>query len=94
MAEITAIVTSIDELAAYKLSDDLLLELLSVTATAEHDPQPAARTPTRVEVIEPVELIKHQPPGGYFLDNRQVRLTCAKGAAVHLEGRIRFRTIS
>jgi hypothetical protein len=35
MAEIVTVVTSIDPLAPYKVSDDLLLELVNVTATVE-----------------------------------------------------------
>jgi hypothetical protein len=92
MAEITAVITSIDELAAYKLSDDLLLELVSVTVG--EDPERAAGNPSRVEAVEPLELIKHQPPGGYFLDNHQVKLTCAKSAGVRLGDPIKFRIIS
>ena len=35
MAEISMVVTSIDPLAPYKVSDDLMLELVNVTATVE-----------------------------------------------------------
>jgi hypothetical protein len=92
MAEITTIVTSIDTLAAYKVSDDLMLELVSVTATVENDPRRATDT-QRVEVVEPLELVKHQPSGGYMLDNSQVQLTCAKSAGVCLGDQIKFRII-
>jgi hypothetical protein len=37
MAEIYMLVTSIDPLAAYKVSDDLIVELVNVTATVEDD---------------------------------------------------------
>jgi hypothetical protein len=37
MAEISMLVTSIDPLAAYKVSDDLIVELVDVTATVEDD---------------------------------------------------------
>jgi hypothetical protein len=92
MAEITAVVTSIEELAAYKLSDDLVLELVNVTATVEHDAERAMGS-ARVEVIEPLNLIKHQPSGGYLLDDRKVQLTCAKSAGVRIGDLIKFRTI-
>jgi len=37
MAEISMVVTSIDPLAPYKVSDDLILELVNVTVTVEDD---------------------------------------------------------
>ena len=37
MAELTTVVTSIDPLAPYKVCDDLILELVNVTATVEDD---------------------------------------------------------
>jgi hypothetical protein len=37
MAEIVTLVTSIDPLAPYKFSDDLMLELVNVTAAVEND---------------------------------------------------------
>ena len=36
-----------------------------------------------IEIVEPHNLAKHQPPGGYLLDNRQVQMTCAKSAGVY-----------
>jgi hypothetical protein len=93
MTEISTVVTSIDELAPYKLSDDLLLEMVSVTVRIEQDPEHGTPKPARVEIFEPLNLIKHQPPGGYLIDNRQVRLTCAKSAGVRIGDSIRFRTI-
>jgi hypothetical protein len=93
MAEITTVVSSIDELAPYRLSDDLLLELVSLTATVEQDAEHGTAGPARVEVFEPLNLIKHQPPGGYAIENRQVRLTCAKSAGVRVGDSIRFRTV-
>ena len=42
MAEISMLVTSIDPLAAYKVSDDLILELMSVTASVEDDSEGAS----------------------------------------------------
>ena len=84
MAVITLLVTSIDPLAPYKASDDLLLELVSVVATVHEDPDGASAAASRVEILEPINLAKHQPPGGYILDNRHLQLTCAKNAEVRL----------
>jgi transposase-like protein len=42
MAEISMLVTSIDPLAAYKVSDDLILEFMSVTASVEDDSEGAS----------------------------------------------------
>ncbi|MBV9105315.1 MAG: hypothetical protein JO313_04755 [Verrucomicrobia bacterium] len=94
MAEITMAVTSIDSLAPYKVSADLMLELINVTATVEDDPEGASVGTWWVQIIEPPELVKHQPPGGYILDNRQVHMTCAKSAGVSLGDRIKFTIVS
>jgi len=93
MAEIYMLVTSIDPLAAYKVSDDLIVELVNVTATVEDDSEGASVGTWWVQIIEPHKLVKHQPHGGYMLDNRQVRLTCAKSAGVGLGNRIKFRIV-
>ena len=87
------LVTSIDPLAAYKVSDDLIVELVNVTATVEDDSEGASVGTWRVQIIEPHKLVKHQPHGGYMLDNRQVQLTCAKSAGVGLGNRIKFRIV-
>ena len=68
------LVTSIDPLAAYKISDDLILELMSVTASVEDDSEGASVGTWWVQIVEPHELVKHQRHGGYMLDNRQVHL--------------------
>jgi hypothetical protein len=91
MAEITMVVNSIDFLPPYKVSDDLVLELVSVTAIVKLDPEGAAAAPCRVEIVEPHTLIVHQPPGGYLLENRQMQMTCAKSAGVRLGDEIKFR---
>jgi hypothetical protein len=78
------VVNSIDPLAPYKASGDLVLELVSITAIIEDDPEGAAATPCRVEIVEPHSLIVHQPPGGYLLENRQMQMTCAKSVGVRL----------
>ena len=88
------LVTSIDPLAAYKVSDDLIVELVNVTATVEDDSEGASVGTWWVQIVEPLELVKHQPPGGYMLDNRQVQMTCAKSAGVSLGDRINFRIVS
>ena len=93
MAEIVTLVTSIDPLAPYKVSDDLMLELVNVTATVEDDPEGAVADSCRVEIIEPHNLIKNQPRGGYMLDDRKVQMTCAKSAGVHLGLQIKFRVV-
>ena len=93
MAEIVTLVTSIDPLAPYKFSDDLMLELVNVTAAVENDLEGAAVGACWVEIIEPHNLAKHQPCGGYMLDNRQVQMTCAKSAGVSLGDRIKFRIV-
>jgi hypothetical protein len=63
-------------------SDDLVLELVSVTAIVKMDPEDAAAAPSRVEIVEPHTLTVHQPPGVYLLDNRRVQMTCARSAGV------------
>ena len=93
MAQIVMVVTSIDTLAAYKVSDDLILELVGVTATVDDDSEGASVGSWWVQVVEPHELVKHQPHGGYMLDNRQVQMTCAKSAGISLGDRIKFRII-
>ena len=87
------VVTSIDPLAPYKISDDLMLELVNVTATVEDDSEGAAEGTWWVQIVEPHELVKHQPPGGYILDNRQVQMTCANSAGISLGDRIKFRIV-
>ena len=93
MAEIITLVTSIYPLAPYKASDDLMLELVNVTATVEDDPEGAAAGTCRVEIIEPHNLIKNQPHGGYMLYDRQVQMTCSKSTGVSLGLRITFRVL-
>ena len=74
------LVTSIDPLAPYRVSDDLILELMRVTASVEDDSEGASVGTWWVQIVEPHKLIKHQPHGGYMLDNRQVQMTFAKSA--------------
>jgi hypothetical protein len=93
VAEIIMLVNSIDLLAPYKVSDDLILELVNVRALIKIDPEGAAAAASWIEVIEPHNLAVHQPPGGYLLDNRQVQMTCAKSAGVHLGDEIRLRVV-
>jgi len=88
------LVSSIDPLAPYKVSDDLMLELVSVTAIIKIDPGGAAAAPCRVEIIEPHNLAVHQPRGGYMLCDRHVQMTCAKGTGVRPGDEIRFRVVS
>jgi hypothetical protein len=88
------LVNSIDPLAPYKVSDDLVLELVSITAIVEDDPEGAAAAPCRVDIVEPHTLIVHQPPGGYLLEDRQVHMTCAKSAGVRLGDEIKFMVAS
>jgi hypothetical protein len=47
-----------------------------------------------IEIIEPHNLAKHQPRGGYMLVDRQVQMTCAKSSSIHLEDEIRARVVS
>ena len=94
MAELITIVTSIDPLAPYKVSDDLMLELVNVTATVEDDSEGASVGTWWVQIVERHELVKHQPPGGYMLDNRQVQITCAKNSGISLGDQLRFRIVS
>jgi hypothetical protein len=88
------LVNSLDPLPPYKVSDDLVLELVSITAIVEEDPEGAAAAPCRVEIVDPHTLIVHQPPGGYLLEDRQVHMTCAKSAGVRLGDEIKFRVAS
>lgn len=87
------LINSIDPLAPYKVSDDLILELVNVTALLKNDPEGVAAADCWIEVVEPHNLAKHQPRGGYILDNRQVQMTCAKSAGVRLGDEIRFRAV-
>jgi hypothetical protein len=93
MAEVFLLVTSVDPLAPYKVSDDLMLELVNIVATVENDPGGAAAGTCAVEIVEPLNLAKHQPRGGYILDNHQVQLTCAKSAGVRLGDQIKVRAV-
>jgi hypothetical protein len=93
MAEISMLVTSIDVLAAYKVCDDLIVDLVDVTATVEDDSEGASVGTWWIQIIEPHKLVAHQPHGGYMLDNRQVQMTCAKSAGVSLGDRIKFRIV-
>jgi hypothetical protein len=93
MAEISMVVTSIDPLAAYKVSDDHILELVNVAASVEDDSEGASVGAWWVQIVEPHKLVKHQPHGGYMLDNRQVQMTCAKSAGISLGDRIKFRIV-
>ena len=80
MAEISMLVTSIDPLAAYKVSDDLILEFMSVTASVEDDSEGASVGTWWVQIVEPHKLVKHQPHGG-FTDGRQVNAPKQKRAS-------------
>jgi len=93
MAEVTMLVSSIDNLAPYRVSSDLVLELVNVVAIIKTDPEDISAGPCRIEIIEPHNLATHQPPGGYILDNRQVQMTCSKSAEIHLEDEIKFRMV-
>jgi|HubBroStandDraft_6_1064221.scaffolds.fasta_scaffold111985_2 hypothetical protein len=93
VAEIIVLVNSIDPLAPYKASGDLVLELVSVTAIVKEDPEDASAAACRVEIVEPHHLAIHAPPGGYLLDNRQVQMTCANSAGVRLGDAIKLRVV-
>ena len=86
-------VTSIDPLAPYKFSDDLILELVNVTATLEDDPGDALPDTCWVQIVEPHHLLKHQPDGGYMLDNRRVQMTFLRRAEIRLSDRVKFRIL-
>jgi hypothetical protein len=60
------LVNSIDSLAPYKVSDDLILELVHVTAFIKIDPEGAAAAACWIGVIEPHNLTVHQPPRAYL----------------------------
>jgi hypothetical protein len=87
------LVNSIDALAPYKVSDDLILELVNVTALIKIDSEGAAAAACWIEIIEPHNLAKHQPRGGYLLDNRQIQMTCARSSGVQLGDEIRARVV-
>jgi hypothetical protein len=93
MAEIIALVISVDPLSPFKVSDDLVIEFVNVSALVRNDSENAAADTCRVEVTEPHNLIKNQPPGGYILANRHVQMTCAKSAEVRLGQEIKFRVV-
>ena len=86
-------VNSIDPLAPYKVSNDLVLELVSVTAIVKVDPEGAAASACWVEIVEPHNLALHEPPGGYSLGDRLLQMTCAKSADVRLRDEIRVRVV-
>ena len=58
MAEISMVVTSIDSLAPYKVSADLILELVNVSATVADDPEDAAAGLHWVQIVRADELLK------------------------------------
>jgi hypothetical protein len=93
VAEIIMVVNSIDPLAPYKAADDLVLDLVNVTAIIKNDPDDAGAAPCRVEIIEPHNLAIHEPPGGFMLANRQIQMTCAKNSGVCLGDEIRLRVV-
>jgi hypothetical protein len=86
-------VNSIDPLAPYKASDDLVLDLVNVTAIIKNDPEDAGAAPRRVEIVEPHNLAIHELPGGYMLDNRQIHMTCAKSSGICLGDEIKLRVV-
>ena len=71
-----------------------MLDLVNVTAIIKTDRGGAAAAPCWVEIIEPHNLAKHQPRGGYMLGDRQVQITCAKSVGVRLGDEIKFRVAS
>jgi hypothetical protein len=87
------LINSIDSLAPYKVSDDQILELVNVTALIKTDPEGAAAAACWIKIIEPHNLAKHQPGVGYLLDNRQIQMTCARSAGVHLGDEIRAKVV-
>jgi hypothetical protein len=93
VAEIIMVVNSIDPLAPYKASDDLVLDLVNVTAIIKNDPEDAGAAPCRVEIVEPHNLAIHEPPGGFMLANRQIQMTCAKSSGVCLGDEIKLRVV-
>lgn len=62
MAEIIALAISIDPLAPFKVSDDLVLEFVNVTALVRNDPENAAADSSKVQIIEPHSLIQKPTP--------------------------------
>jgi hypothetical protein len=93
MEEVIALVTSVDPLAPYKVSADLILELVNVTATLENDSEGGPGSTCWVKVVEPHKLIKRQPDAEYILDNRKVQMTCSKSDEVRLGDQIKFRIV-
>jgi hypothetical protein len=61
VAEIIMVVNSIDR--SPKASDDLVLDLVNVTAIIKNDPEDAGAAPCRVEIVEPHNQAIHEPPG-------------------------------
>ena len=64
---------------------------MSVTASVEDDSEGASVGTWWVQIVEPQELAKDQPSGGYLIDNRRVQMTFAKSAGLDLGDRIKFR---
>src|ERR1700716_2347812 len=67
MAELTAVVRSIDELAAYRISDELLLDFVCLSPTAEWRPESAAAGEMRV--MGATEL--DQAPASWRISDRK-----------------------
>jgi hypothetical protein len=91
MTEISMVVISIDLWPPHRVSDEEVLELVTITAVFENDSEGAAGDNVWVQIVEPQELAKDQPSGGYLIDNRRVQMTFAKSAGLDLGDRIKFR---
>lgn len=70
MALISMVVTSIVPWPPYRFPDDQLLELVNIAAAFENDSEGAASGVVWVQIVEPQELAKVQPEGGYIHDGQ------------------------
>jgi hypothetical protein len=94
MALISMVVISIVPWRRYRFSDDRVLELVDITAAFENDSEGSASGMVWAQIVEPQQMAKGQPPGGYPRDNRRVRMTVAKSVGLGLGDRIKFSIAS
>jgi hypothetical protein len=70
VAEIIMVVNSMDPLAPYKASDDLVLDLVNVTAIIKNDPEDAGAAPAELRMSSRTIWPSMSRPGGFMLAHR------------------------
>ena len=87
VAELIMLLNSIQALAPYKASDDLMPELVNVTAIIKDNREGAGAASCRVEIVEPHNLGIQQPPERVHARQSagsNVQMPCTKSAGVGL----------